>query len=211
MLFNTTMLQCEFNQLDILQVVFPVRDQIKTAASQCPNYRAHKCLSPDFIFLCCWARLVPTWVTTPSCGANWYRIKVCSAQFQFENPHTHILDIRWLKVFMSQRWFMQIKAIVQALNSNTFKNLAKWNIEVSKIFTFCAVPDCGADSLGLDPTSDKKLAQSSSDFFFCFASSSWAFALVGVFTSSCGLSASLAPPTSSSLSSTFSNLFFLFL
>lgn len=163
---------------------------------------------------------LPLLLGKTSANLSYYTIlwcKLVSNQSLFSSasiwkpPHTDILDIRWLKVFMSQRWFMQIKAIVQALNSNTFKNLAKWNIEVSKIFTFCAVPDCGADSLGLDPTSDKKLAQSSSDFFFCFASSSWAFALVGVFTSSCGLSASLAPPTSSSLSSTFSSLFFLFL
>lgn len=76
-------------------------------------------------------------------------------------------------------------------------------------FTLCVVRDCVSpvQSLGLDPTSDRKRAQSSSDFFFCTASSSPSW--LGFSTSSCG---GWAPSVPSSLSlSIFSTGCFLFL
>lgn len=70
--------------------------------------------------------------------------------------------------------------------------------------------DTGVESLGLDPTSDRKLAQRSSDFFFCLASSSLPTS-VGFSTSSCGGCVSSAPPPPFSSLSTVSTTFFLFL
>ena len=80
--------------------------------------------------------------------------------------------------------------------------------------TLGVVLDCeaGGGSLGLDPTSDRKLAQRSSDFFFWLSSSSCRPPGSFGCTSSCGAGcASSAPPPSFSSPSTFRTPFFLFL